>query len=320
GLATYTLGGLACALAWSVYALIAFRIVQAIGAGATVSVSTALVKDCFQPDKREKVLSILQVLNVVGPVAAPLLGGFLLRFFPWRGNLVALAIFGAICFVLSLAFEETLPVDERRQGGIISTLSGLVVVGKNRAFMQYLVAMGLLNTAFMGYIVSSSYIYQDYFGTSPQGYTYFFALTAGLASLGPIIWLRISSHTTPRRYTFVVLFLCLASGVLIITLGGTSAPLFCGLFAIFTTAQSSMRPFSTNIMLAQQKRDTGSAASLINFTISIFGVMGMSLVQISWPHYILGLGLQVTLCTLLSIFLYVTLLKSKKVHIAELEK
>lgn len=38
--------------------------------------------------------------------------------------------------------------------------------------------------------------------------------------------------------------------------------------------------YTTNILLAQNDRDAGSASALINFSVNIFGVVGMGLVSL----------------------------------------
>lgn len=57
GLALYAVGSVACAVASSVYALVGARVVQALGAGSVSAVGMAIVKDSFEADRREKILS-----------------------------------------------------------------------------------------------------------------------------------------------------------------------------------------------------------------------------------------------------------------------
>ena len=71
GVGLYTVGSAACAIASSIELLIAFRVIQALGAGSISAVCTAVVKDSFQTYYREKILSVIQVLFVVGPATAP---------------------------------------------------------------------------------------------------------------------------------------------------------------------------------------------------------------------------------------------------------
>ena len=84
GVVTYTSASGLCALALDIEMLIAFRVVQALGAGAVSAVATAVVKDAFKAEKREAILSIVQVMFVVGPVLSPVVGALILQVFDWR--------------------------------------------------------------------------------------------------------------------------------------------------------------------------------------------------------------------------------------------
>ena len=79
GAGAYTLGSALCAIAPTIEFLIAMRVIQALGAGAVGAIGTAVVKDAFKPAYREKVLSVVQVMFVVGPVFAPVIGSLLLQ-------------------------------------------------------------------------------------------------------------------------------------------------------------------------------------------------------------------------------------------------
>ena len=140
GTAAFAAGSALCAIAWSIEALIAFRVVQAAGAGAVCAVSTAIIKDCFKPEKRTQLLSILQVLMVMGPVIAPLLGGLILQFASWHMTFAVLAVIGALCLLLACLFKESLPAEERVSGGLADSLTRMARVGKNRSFTLFLLS------------------------------------------------------------------------------------------------------------------------------------------------------------------------------------
>ena len=80
--------------------LIAMRILQALGAGAVSAVSTAVVKDAVVPERREALLSVVQVMFVVGPVLAPVAGALILQVADWRMTFWVLAGIGLLCACL----------------------------------------------------------------------------------------------------------------------------------------------------------------------------------------------------------------------------
>lgn len=78
--------------------------------------------------------------------------------------------------------------------------------------------------------------------------------------------------------------------------------------------------YTTNILLAQNDRDAGSASALINFSVNIFGVVGMGLVSLfSVQDYAFGLGALLLASMVIIALLWAYLLTSKKAHIKELE-
>ncbi|MCI8468400.1 MAG: multidrug effflux MFS transporter [Eggerthellaceae bacterium] len=290
GIAAYIAGSALCAVAPTIGVLIGARIIQALGAGAVNAVAMALVKDCFAPARRGALLAAVQVLSVVGPVLAPLLGGIIIQFTTWRAIFWVLAALGGLCLVGALLFRESLPAAERVDGGVIRSLGGLVRVARQRRFMAVLTVAALFNVPFMAYIAVGSYIYVDFFGQTQQVYTYFFAATAGFATLGPVLHLRFGGGLSPWRFTYVLLAVGLAAGVALLAIGEASVWLFAALMVVFATVESTVRPYTTDLLLSLCQGDTGAASSLINFLTTGLGAVGMALVMLPFPTFVAGVG------------------------------
>ena len=85
GIAVFLLGSVLCGVAWSMPALIVFRAVQGIGAGAVQPMSMTVVGDLYSVEERARVqgylASVWGVASVVGPdagrgvLAVPVAGG-----------------------------------------------------------------------------------------------------------------------------------------------------------------------------------------------------------------------------------------------------
>lgn len=290
GMIVYTAASALCAMAPDIWVLIGMRVVQALGAGAVSAVSTAVVKDAIIPEKREAILSIVQVMFVVGPVLAPVVGALVLQVADWHMTFWVLAAVGLVCTVLAVLFQETLPKESRFDGSILGSLAQLGTVAKNRGFTSFLCIVGLFNLPFMAYIAVGSYIYITFFGLTELEYSYFFAIAALLTAAGPFIWLKASHYVSARRFTTALLAIAFASGLAMIALGEFSPFLFCATFLVFAMTEACVRPYSTNILLSQQEGDTGAAASLINFAHTAIGCVGMVLAVLPWPNFVVGVG------------------------------
>ena len=84
GFAVFTAGSALCGLSQTSDQLIAFRMVQAIGAAFLFSNSAAIITDAFPRDERGRALGTNQVAIVVGSVMGLMLGGFLTATAGWR--------------------------------------------------------------------------------------------------------------------------------------------------------------------------------------------------------------------------------------------
>lgn len=311
GIVLYTLASGLCAAAGSIYSLIAYRIVQALGAGGMVAVSMAVVKDAFYGTTKNRVLALVQAMAVIAPMVAPVIGAFLLQFVSWRGTFVVLIAAGAVNLAASFFFEETLPESERYKGSFWSTFGRLAVVGKNVGFTGVLTVFSLLAAPYMAYVAVSSYVYVQYFGLSEQVYSYFFAANSFFAVVGPFLYMKLIGIVSPRQFTYGCFIFTVVAAAALLTVGSISPWWFLIAFLPVTIMESAARPFSTAILLDQQKTDIGSTSSLINAVNTVFGSLGMMLGALNWSNFIEGLGIITAVCVTLAIAGWLALLHFK---------
>jgi EmrB/QacA subfamily drug resistance transporter len=84
GFATFTVGSALCSLSQTGSELVAFRMVQAVGAAFLFSNSAAILTDAFPPNERGKALGVNQVSIVAGSVSGLVLGGILSAAIGWQ--------------------------------------------------------------------------------------------------------------------------------------------------------------------------------------------------------------------------------------------
>lgn len=84
GIALFLLGSLLCGLAWGMGALIAFRAVQGLGAGAVQPVGMTIVGDIYSTAERAKVQGYIASVWAISSVVGPTLGGVFADYLSWR--------------------------------------------------------------------------------------------------------------------------------------------------------------------------------------------------------------------------------------------
>jgi len=85
GIALFLLGSILCATAWNMPALIVFRAVQGLGAGAVQPTAMTIVGDIYTLAERAKVQGYLASVWAVSSVIGPTLGGVFSQLGIWRG-------------------------------------------------------------------------------------------------------------------------------------------------------------------------------------------------------------------------------------------
>lgn len=301
GLSTYVLASILCAFAWDINVLIACRILQAAGGSAAGAVATAVVKDVYSGRQRETVLALVQAMVLISPAVAPVLGAFLLGFTTWRGVFWVLALIGILALVGSLLLEETISL--RTTGMLLSSLGRLGKVLENRGFRNLLALFSIGSVSSMAFIASSTYIYQDGFHVSGQVYSFYFALNALGFIAGPLIFLRISSRVHSETIIRAGFFIVAVSGLLVCLLGSLQPWVFALCILPASIANNALRPPSANLMLEQQKGDSGSVSAVMGCVGMLMGSLGMQIISLHWSSTIIALGsMMVTTATLSLLF------------------
>ena len=308
GTLVYAVFSAACALATSIWLLIGARVLQALGAGCMVAISTAMIKDCFDRRSRNTILAVVQAMAVIAPMLAPIAGAFIVTHAGWRATFAVLAVLGAVCTVALFFLKETLPTEERYQGSLAGSLGLLIDVGRNPSFSLFLCAAAMLAAPYMGYVAVCSYVYIDFFGLSETSYSYYFAFNSAAAILGPILYVKLSQHLTPRRMMDLCIVVAAACGALLFAFGSMLPVAFMLSFLPFTIIESLLRPMSTAVLLNQQEKDTGSASSLINFVNTVLGSLGMVLAPVLSANYVHGLAALLVVFSVVACALWVVVL------------
>ncbi len=310
GFGMNAVGAFLCALSTQVWFLIGARIIQALGAGTANAIATSIIKDAFKEEKRQNAISFTQLMLLIGPVIAPVIGAFIVSISTWRVTFVFLGVLGLICFIVALLLEETLDKQDRVSGKEISIIGQFADVLKRPGFAWFLIIFIMFDFGFMAYIAIASYVYVSYFELSEMSYGLFFGITALFSMLGPFAWQFASRWINARKFMSILMIIALLAGIAMFAVGHTNAILFCIPMLIYVVMESSSRPLAVNTMLSQHEGDTGSTSSVINFMYTFAGCLGMIIVHLPFPDFITAIASVLVGCMLVSIVLWIALLRS----------
>jgi DHA1 family bicyclomycin/chloramphenicol resistance-like MFS transporter len=294
--ALFTLSGFLCAVSGNVYQLIVFRVFQAIGGGAALAVSMAVMKDVFLEKERARALALSNMFMVIAPITAPIIGALILKVMSWRGIFLALGGTGCIAFAGALIMRET--TKKTPDKSITQTIGNLLGVLKNPGFAFPLPLFAVMSWPVFMFIGASADIYVSRFGLSEQTYSLFFGANAAFSALGPVLYMVVSRYFGPSKIIKATFFLTLVSGLIIILFGNRGAYIFAGTLLPATIATSMLRPPSSNLLLEQVDKEAGAASSMMIFSVTFIGSLGMQFISLGWNDRIFILGLLYTLAGL----------------------
>ena len=84
GIVVFLVGSTLCGFAWSMPALIAFRLLQGLGAGSIQPVATTIVGDLYTPQERPRVQGWLSSVWGFAAIVGPLVGGLIVEALSWH--------------------------------------------------------------------------------------------------------------------------------------------------------------------------------------------------------------------------------------------
>jgi EmrB/QacA subfamily drug resistance transporter len=101
-IALFGLGSALCGLAWSAGSLIFFRVLQGAGGGMIMPVGMALLAQTAGPSKVGRVMSVVGVPMLLGPILGPVLGGLIVDNASWRWIFYVNVPIAAVAFVMGM--------------------------------------------------------------------------------------------------------------------------------------------------------------------------------------------------------------------------
>jgi DHA1 family bicyclomycin/chloramphenicol resistance-like MFS transporter len=299
GVGLFAVLSVACALAPSMPVLIGLRLLQGMAGAAGIVVARAVVRDLYDGDAAARVFSLLMLVVGAAPVLAPVLGGQLARYFPWRGQFVALAGIGlAILVTAFLGLPETLPVVRRRAGGSAATVRAFGPVLADRTFASYAAVAALAYAAMFTYVVQGSFVLQNGFGASAQQYSVVFAANAaGIVLASRLSAALVRRVPAARLVSAGVSVSALAALLMVVAVAaGWGLPVILGALFVVVGCTGLIGPNTTALALGRQGERAGAASAVLGLGQFLTGAVVAPLTSL---HGASAAGMAVTLAALL---------------------
>ncbi|EJU51811.1 major Facilitator Superfamily protein [Neisseria meningitidis 77221] len=150
---------------------------QAFGAGMTVVIVGAMVRDYYSGRKAAQMFALIGIILMVVPLVAPMVGALLQGLGGWQAIFVFLAAYSLVLLGLVQYFLPKPAVGGKIGRDVFGLVAGRFKrVLKTRAAMGYLFFQAFSFGSMFAFLTESSFVYQQLYRVTPHQYAWAFAL------------------------------------------------------------------------------------------------------------------------------------------------
>ena len=179
GMALFLVASVGCALAGSIETLLAWRLLQGLGAAAGMAIPRAVVRDLYTGSDAARMMSLLMLVFSISPILAPLAGSGVIAVAGWRGVFWVVAFAAVVGLVLvATKLQETRPAAQRVESSLRSALRGYGVLLRDRHYLGLVLIGGCAMGGFFVYLSSSPFVLIGHYGLTPLQYSLAFSVNS----------------------------------------------------------------------------------------------------------------------------------------------
>ena len=270
------LGGSAiCVFSPNVETLIAGRCLQGLGAAGCITLARVMLRDAFGQKRLPRMLAILTMAMMVGPMMAPALSGYLTENFGWRSIFVFLAGFFVVLLAFFLRIEETFA--PRESGG----RRAFRVLLRNPRFLRYAFATGMIVGGYYCFGAGAPHVVETMLGHSPTTYGLWTMALSSFYFFGTLSSIWLGPRLGVNGSMMLGMVLTTATAVALLAMlyywEWSLTVLFIGM-APWAFASGIFMPNAQAGSLTSAGPHAGTASAITAFLQHVFGAIGMQLV------------------------------------------
>ncbi|MFT4111825.1 multidrug effflux MFS transporter [Silvibacterium sp.] len=282
GLIAYVVCSIGCAMAPSLHAFIALRVLEALGGCAAQVAAIAMVRDFFPVEQSARVFSLLFLMIGASPLLAPTIGSALMSGLGWRWIFIVLA---AMAFVILVVTFFLLPEGHQPDTSVSLRLSPILAnfwnIFVTPQFLVYTLAGSFSFAGLFTFVAGSPIVFMDGFHMGTKG----FGITFAVLVMGFIGGNNLNVFLLKKFNSQQIFLAALSAQTILGTafLAGALAHVLdlrgmMALFFLYLTCIGFTYPNGAAIALAPFSRDAGSASAMFgSVQTGIGAIISMSI-------------------------------------------
>jgi DHA1 family bicyclomycin/chloramphenicol resistance-like MFS transporter len=194
GLALATVASTSAIFAGGIASLVAWRVLQSLGASSGQTIGRAIIRDLYERDRAASMIGLVTSVVVLMPMAAPLIGGILDTLFGWEAIFVFSAAASALVFAWAvIALPETrkiaaLAAERKRFGADLRALAA------SPRFFGYALCAGLGSAPFFSFLGGAPHVVVSMLGHTSAEYGLWFFIPSSGFMAGNFVVSRLATR------------------------------------------------------------------------------------------------------------------------------
>ncbi len=284
GITVFSISSLLLIVAPNISVFIGLRFIQALGGCAGIIIGRAIIHDLFEQREAARTLSLMMMVQGVGPIVAPVLGSYLVVIANWQAIFIFLTGFALLCLLMVLAkVPETLTPEHRQKRTLREIFSIFAHLLTQPSFIfPTLVGSFMLSNMFT-FIAGSPYVFMELYGVAQTHYGWLFAANAAGMLINGQLNRALLKKFLPYQIMAIALAVNLFSALILVALTD-SGSLWLLILPLFFCLSLGPLIMANAVAIAMSKHRTylGMASSLVG--ILQYAFAGMVTVCISLFH------------------------------------
>lgn len=267
GLSVFIVGTVIAGLATTLDAMIAGRIVQALGVCAASVLSRAIARDLFEGETLARALSLTMVATAAAPGFSPLAGSVLSVTLGWRAIFILVGLAAVVlAFFYVRDLGETHPADRRAPHSTGSVVRAYARLAVDKRFIFPALSMSLLLSGLFASFAAAPAILMKGIGLTSVQAGLYFASTVFVVFAAGMAAPRLAHRYGPRHIALLGIACAMVGGGLLIV-----GPAYPGLgwYAVsmvtFLWGMGLANPLGTAITMGPFGKEAGMASALLGF-------------------------------------------------------
>lgn len=166
----------------------ALRFVQGFFGAAPVVLSGALLRDLFRKNELSKVISTITLVFMIAPLVAPIIGGYIVKYFHWHAIFYVIALMGALSTLLVFfIIPETHKKENRIPLRLNIIARNFMSLWKQKEVLGYMFAASFGFGGLFAFVTAGSIVYIGIYGIPVDQFGYFFMLNIAIMTLASFL-------------------------------------------------------------------------------------------------------------------------------------